>query len=215
MKLNFRATNNEVKYEVQLAGLQATRHVGVARVVIYSDSQLVTQQVAGNFEVNSDKLQLYREAYEKMKEDFKEVTVTKIPRANNQRADELAKMASSLTTWGVLPADLEEARLIRKRAYEYTLIGDQLYKLAFSIPLLKCLDMEEAEYALQEVHQGCSGNHIGGRMLARKGKSSGGRCSSQSIRYKKAPEVEQSHKGKSGQARQEVVSEKAEARDTR
>ena len=43
VRLNFRATNNEAEYEALLAGLPAARHVGAARVIIYSDSQLVTQ----------------------------------------------------------------------------------------------------------------------------------------------------------------------------
>ncbi|XP_042436973.1 uncharacterized protein LOC122022935 [Zingiber officinale] len=111
VRLNFRATNNEAEYEALLARLQAARHVGASRVIIYSDSQLVTQQVTGNFEINSDKLQVYREAYEKMKEEFKEVTVIKIPRAENGRADELAKMASSLTTW-VLDKSIAQTFLI-------------------------------------------------------------------------------------------------------
>ncbi|XP_042386508.1 uncharacterized protein LOC121978198 [Zingiber officinale] len=205
VRLNFRATNKEAEYETLLVGLQATRHVGAARVIIYSDFQLVTQQVAGNFEVNSDKLQVYREAYEKMKEEFKEVTVSKIPRTENSRADELAKMASSLTTWvldksivetfliaqidlqnnveelinwrapmisylqqGILPTDLKETRLVRKKVHAYSMIGDQLYKRAFSRPFLKCLSMEEAEHALQEIHRGCCGSHAGGRTLARR-----------------------------------------------
>ncbi|XP_042460611.1 uncharacterized protein LOC122044141 [Zingiber officinale] len=99
VRLNFRATNNEAEYEALLVGLQPARHVGAARIIIYSDSQLATQQVTGNFVINCDKLQMYREAYEKMKAEFTEVTVTKIPRSENERADELAKMDSSLTTW--------------------------------------------------------------------------------------------------------------------
>ncbi|XP_042446330.1 uncharacterized protein LOC122031262 [Zingiber officinale] len=98
VRLNFHATNNEAEYEALLAGLQVARHVEAARVIIYSDSQLVTHQVAGNFVVNCDKLQVYREAYEKMEEEFVEVTVTKFPRAENEKADELAKITSSLTT---------------------------------------------------------------------------------------------------------------------
>ncbi|XP_042441470.1 uncharacterized protein LOC122026830 [Zingiber officinale] len=50
------ATNNEAEYEALLAGLQAARHVGAARVIIYSDSQLETQQVVGNFERDAQKL---------------------------------------------------------------------------------------------------------------------------------------------------------------
>ncbi|XP_042465843.1 uncharacterized protein LOC122048323 [Zingiber officinale] len=205
VRLNFRATNNEAEYEALLAGLQAAWHVGVARVIIYSDSQLVTQQITDNFAINCDKLKMYREAYEKMKVEFAEVSVIKIPRSENERADELAKMASSLTTWvldrstaqtfliaqidfqnnagatidwrapvisylrqGVLPTDPEESRLIRRQAHAYVMIGDQLYKRSFSRPLLKCLSMEEADQALREIHLGCCGNHVGGRMLSRK-----------------------------------------------
>ncbi|XP_042387871.1 uncharacterized protein LOC121979972 [Zingiber officinale] len=111
VRLNFRVMNNEAEYEALLAGLQAARHVGVARVIIYSDSQLVTQQVTDNFMINCDKLQVYQEAYEKMKGEFTEVTVTKIPRSENERADELAKMASSLTTW-VLDRSMAQTFLI-------------------------------------------------------------------------------------------------------
>ncbi|XP_042423234.1 uncharacterized protein LOC122010827 [Zingiber officinale] len=205
VRLNFRSTNNEAEYEALLAGLQASRHVGAARVIIYSDSQLVTQQVADNFVVNCDKLQVYRETYEKMKEEFAEVTVTKIPKAENEKADELTKMISFLTTsvldrstaqtfliaqidlqnnrettidWqapmisylrqGTLPPDPEESRLVRKQAHAYVMIGDQLYKRSFSRPLLKCMGMEEAYQALQEIHMGCCGSHVGGRTLSRK-----------------------------------------------
>ncbi|XP_042441242.1 uncharacterized protein LOC122026571 [Zingiber officinale] len=137
-------------------------------------------------------MQVYKEAYEKMKGEFKEVTVTKIPRAENGRADELAKMASSLSTWtldrsiaqtflvaqidlqnnagevidwrapimsflqqGAIPTSPEEARMIRRQAHSYAMIGDQLYKKSFSRPLLKCLNMEEADQALREIHSGC------------------------------------------------------------
>ncbi|XP_042441317.1 uncharacterized protein LOC122026653 [Zingiber officinale] len=141
VRLNFRATNNEAEYEALLAGLQAARHVGATRIIVYSDSQLVTQQVTDNFMINCDKLQVYREAYEKMKGEFAEVTVTKIPRSENEKADELAKM-------GILPTGPEESQLVRKQAYAYVMIGDQLYKRSFSRPLLKCLGMEEADQAL-------------------------------------------------------------------
>lgn len=36
------------------------------------------------------------------------------------------------------------------------------------MPLLWCLHPSKAEYALQEVHKGICGSHIGGRLLAYK-----------------------------------------------
>ncbi|XP_042443940.1 uncharacterized protein LOC122029047 [Zingiber officinale] len=163
VQLNFRATNNEVEYEALL------------------------------------------EAYEKMKQEFKEVIISKIPISENGKADELSKMDSSLTTWvldrpttqtfliaqidlqnnmdeiidwrapmisylqqGTLPTDLEQARLIKKKVHAFTMVGDQLYKRAFSRPLLKCISIEEADQVLREMHLGCCGSHAGGRTLANK-----------------------------------------------
>ncbi|XP_074592450.1 uncharacterized protein LOC141848309 [Curcuma longa] len=67
-----------------------------------------------------------------------------------------------------LPDDPEQAKIVRRRAARFVLIGDTLYKRAFSRPLLKCLGMDEADYVLHEIHQGCCGNHTGGRTLVRK-----------------------------------------------
>ena len=43
VRLDYRATNNEVEYEALIAGLQAARHVGAGRVRLHSDSQLAAQ----------------------------------------------------------------------------------------------------------------------------------------------------------------------------
>ncbi|XP_074562805.1 uncharacterized protein LOC141819389, partial [Curcuma longa] len=100
VKLQFQATNNEAEYEALLTGLQAARHLGATRVKVYSDSQLVDQQTKGAFEIRNDRLKRYAEAVEGLKTQFQEVTLQKIPRADNHRADELAKLASALTTGG-------------------------------------------------------------------------------------------------------------------
>ncbi|XP_042444085.1 uncharacterized protein LOC122029211 [Zingiber officinale] len=50
----------------------------------------------------------------------------------------------------------------------FTLVRDQLYKKVFSSPLLKCVGSEDADYILQEVHQGSCGGHSSGRSLAKK-----------------------------------------------
>ncbi|XP_073121627.1 uncharacterized protein [Henckelia pumila] len=51
VKLDFRASNNEAKYEAVLVGLRATKEMEVDRVIVYSDSQLATQQVMGTYEI--------------------------------------------------------------------------------------------------------------------------------------------------------------------
>ncbi|XP_075521447.1 uncharacterized protein LOC142554667 [Primulina tabacum] len=51
VRLDFRASNNEAEYEAVLAGLRAARNVGATRVLIFSDSQLVAQQMKGMYDV--------------------------------------------------------------------------------------------------------------------------------------------------------------------
>ncbi|XP_042385760.1 uncharacterized protein LOC121977237 [Zingiber officinale] len=97
IRLDYRATNNEAEYEALIAGLQAARHVGATKVLLHSDSQLVAQQQNGTFEINSAQLRLYAKAFEKLKANFREVVIHKIPRLENQTTDELAKLASAMT----------------------------------------------------------------------------------------------------------------------
>ncbi|KZV49594.1 hypothetical protein F511_15454 [Dorcoceras hygrometricum] len=51
--LDFKASNNEAEYEALLIGLRAANKMGIARVVLYSDSQLVIQQSNGQVEVTN------------------------------------------------------------------------------------------------------------------------------------------------------------------
>jgi hypothetical protein len=69
---------------------------------------------------------------------------------------------------GELPKDQNEASLVKRRAPSHTIVAGQLYKRGFSTPLLKCIEGEEAAYALEEVHEGIAGQHLGGRALAKK-----------------------------------------------
>ncbi|PKU86555.1 hypothetical protein MA16_Dca020001 [Dendrobium catenatum] len=60
------------------------------------------------------------------------------------------------------------ATRLRRRVANFTIIGDELYKRAFTGPYLKCLPPSEADYALREVHSGVCGEHLRGRDLAYK-----------------------------------------------
>ena len=67
-----------------------------------------------------------------------------------------------------LPTDTSAVCQIKRTAPHYTLVGERLYKRSFTLSLFKCLLSSEAKYALQEVHEGLCGNHLGGRALAHK-----------------------------------------------
>ena len=66
-----------------------------------------------------------------------------------------------------ITTETESAKL-RIRAAMYILIDDVLYKKSFSLPYLRCLGSEEAQYALREIHEGIYGQHMGGRSLSHK-----------------------------------------------
>ena len=69
---------------------------------------------------------------------------------------------------GTLPRDPKEASKLRARSARFTLHRGTIYKRGFSMPILKCVGKEDANYILREVHEGICGNHIGARTLARK-----------------------------------------------
>ena len=57
--LNFPTTNNEVEYETLVAGLDLAKAVGAASVVIYYDSQVITNQVNGDYECKGERMKRY------------------------------------------------------------------------------------------------------------------------------------------------------------
>ena len=59
-------------------------------------------------------------------------------------------------------------RKLRLQAAHYILIDGILYKRSYTLPYLKCLSPTEAQYVLQEIHEGVCGNHTAGRSLMHK-----------------------------------------------
>ena len=68
----------------------------------------------------------------------------------------------------VLPNEKEAARKLKVRAARFVLIKDVLYKRGFSLPYLRWLGNEKADYVMREVHEGICGNHSGSRSLVHK-----------------------------------------------
>ena len=61
VRLDFPTTNNEAKYEALVVGLDLAKVVGVASVVLYCDSQVVTNQVKGDYECKRERMKKYLE----------------------------------------------------------------------------------------------------------------------------------------------------------
>lgn len=94
LKFDFPATNNKVEYEALLIGLKLAREVGANKLTVYTDSQLVAGQVAGDMTVKDPGLAKYLEQVKKLQDLFGELKVEKIPRSENSRADYLSKLDS-------------------------------------------------------------------------------------------------------------------------
>jgi hypothetical protein len=48
------------------------------------------------------------------------------------------------------------------------MVNGILYKRGFTLPLIKCVSIEERDYILQEIHEGICGSHLEARVLAHK-----------------------------------------------
>ncbi|XP_065002236.1 uncharacterized protein LOC135635220 [Musa acuminata AAA Group] len=69
---------------------------------------------------------------------------------------------------GTLPHDEVAARRLRRTHAWYTEESGRLYRRSFTYPLLRCLEPDEAQTVLAEIHEGVCGKHSGGRTLAHK-----------------------------------------------
>ena len=69
--LDFPTTNNEAEYEALIAGLDLAKAVGATSVVIYYDSQFVTNQVNGDYECKGERMKRYLDQVKRRVDDLK------------------------------------------------------------------------------------------------------------------------------------------------
>ncbi|XP_050207935.1 uncharacterized protein LOC126657310 [Mercurialis annua] len=211
-RLGFPASNNVAEYEALITGLRLCEELNISEVQIYSDSQLVVNQVSGNFEVKEATLKKYaKQAKTFFADNGRSWSLQQIPRAMNGRSDELAKWAATKNydsmrnipheikrqpsfqeeieegevlmvegeeTWmspltaylanGILPEDKKEAKRIVILSSKFGIYNGQLYKRSFTHPWLRCVNKEEGEYIMKELHEGTCGAHDGASTLVRK-----------------------------------------------
>ena len=79
VRLNFPMTNNETEYEALVAGLDLTKAAGATSVVIHCDSQVITNQVNGDYKCKGERMKKYLEQVRKMVDDL-QAKIVQIPR---------------------------------------------------------------------------------------------------------------------------------------
>ena len=95
LRFGFHASNNEAEYEAVIAGLNLAHSLEVDQLEVYIDSQLVVRQIEDTYEAKSERMILYLQKVRDLLKKFVLVQVKHVPRAENSRADALAKLATA------------------------------------------------------------------------------------------------------------------------
>ncbi|XP_056688000.1 uncharacterized protein [Spinacia oleracea] len=93
---DFKATNNEAEYEAVIAGLTLAEELEASGLNIFSDSQLIFNQINGDYEAKDLKMTLYLEKAKKLTSRFKPFSIKQVPRDLNTQGDALANLGSAL-----------------------------------------------------------------------------------------------------------------------
>jgi ribonuclease HI len=95
LKLEFKTTNNKAEFEAVVAGLGLALELGADSVELRSDSQVIVGHINGEFEAKGEKMKKFLAKVQSMQTAFQKFCIKKIPREDNEKADYLARIAST------------------------------------------------------------------------------------------------------------------------
>ncbi|PKI41994.1 hypothetical protein CRG98_037612 [Punica granatum] len=188
-KIDFSCTNNVAQYKACILGLQVAIDLKVNEQEVFGDSMLIIFQALKQWKTKDPKLVPYHEYFEELTENFENISFT-IMKENLIEPLEIeiakgpahydmievvdgkpwyADIKNFLQT-GQFPAftDRHDRRTLRRIATHFFLSGATLYRRSFDATLLRCVDGNEAQRLMEEVHEGNCGPHMNGSMLAKK-----------------------------------------------
>ncbi|XP_047252286.1 uncharacterized protein LOC124887137 [Capsicum annuum] len=192
-------------------GLNMAINLDVRELVVLGDSDLLIQQIQGEWETRDIKLIPDKQCLEDLSKRFKSIEFRYIPKFHNELVDTLATLASMLPYPGntyidpleiqikdqhgycniidaepdnepwyydikcflkskeyPIHANANQKRTIRRLANGFFLSGEILYKRTPDLNLLRCVNIQEAERIMNEVHSGVCGSHMNVYILAKK-----------------------------------------------
>ena len=79
LQIHFDSSNNEAEYEALLYGLHMAISLGVHRLMVYSDSDLVVNQVMKEWDIRSPAMTGYCNAVRKLEKKFEGLELHHIP----------------------------------------------------------------------------------------------------------------------------------------
>src|SRR5436853_5737951 len=94
LQIHFPASNNAAEYEALLHGLRIAISLGIRRLAVRGDSELVVNQVQKEYSCTRTKMSAYCQEVRKLEGTFDGLELTHVLRNDNNEADELAKLVS-------------------------------------------------------------------------------------------------------------------------
>lgn len=91
------ATNNVAEYRAMIAGLEMAIDLGVRRLMVYSDSELMVRQLKGSYKVKNEGLKPFHQQAKSLLSQLDEYELNSIPREKNADADRLVNAALDST----------------------------------------------------------------------------------------------------------------------
>lgn len=87
------ATNNVAEYSALIAALERAAEMGLKELTVFSDSELMVKQMAGEYRVKHPDLLPLFEAASSLRRQFAKMSLSHVRREQNKRADELGNIA--------------------------------------------------------------------------------------------------------------------------
>jgi ribonuclease HI len=81
------ATNNQAEYAGFQRGLERARNLGIDKITLFSDSQLVVNQMKGIYKVKNQELAPFHQAVKALGDSFEKIDFVYVPRELNKIAD--------------------------------------------------------------------------------------------------------------------------------
>uniref|UniRef100_A0A2N9GKY7 Integrase catalytic domain-containing protein n=1 Tax=Fagus sylvatica TaxID=28930 RepID=A0A2N9GKY7_FAGSY len=192
VKLGFDCTNNMTEYEACIVGLQAALEFGAYELEVFGDSLLIVSQTNGEWQARDPKLIPYQRYISRLIPKFKYLVEGDDVRPLRIETRDIPAYCVCIEECMNVEAEIDdkpwyydikrfiqdreypsratenEKKYIRRMAFQFFLSGEILYKRTHDATLLRCVDAEEANRLIQEMHAGLMGAHANGPFLARK-----------------------------------------------
>ncbi|XP_057734599.1 uncharacterized protein LOC130950053 [Arachis stenosperma] len=180
-RLNFSCTNNEAEYKALMLGLNMAQEVGIKKLHVKRDSNLIIQQIQGGYSAKERGLALCRKQVWCMMKVFDKISFEHVPRTENKHADALATLESRVTIQNgqhalehrVAESPAREERMsveektndwrtpiyeqlrtlnITKETRGFCLLNGQMFKKINDGLLMKCVGEEEGKEKTEQLH---------------------------------------------------------------